>query len=82
MKKLQFLFVPLILAGLVACQPQGEKCPEVDVDKERQVARSFRVRGLPATVLLTRNGDQVGPMPGFIPPKSYLAMLNKILEQS
>ena len=55
---------------------------KVDADRERQVARSFRVRGLPATVLLTRKGEQIGPMPGFIPPKSYLAMLNKILEQS
>ena len=34
MKKLQFLLVSLIMAGLVACEPQGEKCPEVDVDKE------------------------------------------------
>lgn len=55
---------------------------KVDVDQERQIARSFRIRGLPATVLLMRNGDQVGPMPGFIPPKSYLAMLNKIIEES
>lgn len=55
---------------------------KVDVDREKKVARSFGVRGLPATVLLMRNGDQVGPMPGFIPPKSYLAMLTKIMEQS
>lgn len=55
---------------------------KVDVDREKKVARSFGVRGLPATVLLMRNGDQVGPMPGFIPPKNYLAMLTKIMEQS
>jgi thioredoxin-related protein len=55
---------------------------KVDVDKEKKVSRAFGVRGLPATVLLMRNGEQVGPMPGFIPPKSYLAMLNKIMEQS
>jgi thioredoxin-related protein len=55
---------------------------KVDVDKDKKIARAFRVRGLPATVMLKRNGDQVGPMPGFIPPKSYLSMLNKILEQS
>jgi thioredoxin-related protein len=55
---------------------------KVDVDAEKKVARAFGVRGLPATVMLTRNGDQVGPMPGFIPPKSYLAMLTKIMEQS
>lgn len=55
---------------------------KVDVDKEKQIARSFGVRGLPATVMLMRNGNQVGPMPGFIPPKSYLAMLTKIMEES
>lgn len=55
---------------------------KVDVDKNKKVARSFGVRGLPATVFLTRNGDRVGPMPGFIPPKSYLSMLTKIMEQS
>ena len=55
---------------------------KVDVDQEKQIARTFGVRGLPATVLLMRNGNQVGPMPGFIPPKSYLAMLTKIMEES
>jgi ketosteroid isomerase-like protein len=40
MKKLRFLLVPIILAGLVACEPQGEKCPEVDVDKELSEIRS------------------------------------------
>jgi len=55
---------------------------KVDVDQNKDIARTYRVRGLPATVLLLRNGERVGPMPGFIPAKSYLAMLNKIMEQS
>ena len=55
---------------------------KVDVDQDKDIARTYRVRGLPATVLLMRNGEQVGPMPGFIPAKSYLAMLNKIMEKS
>lgn len=55
---------------------------KVDVDEDKKIARSFGVRGLPATVMVTRNGDKVGPMPGFIPPQSYLAMLTKIMEQS
>ena len=40
MKKLIFLLVTIILAGMVACEPQGEKCPEVDVDKELSEIRS------------------------------------------
>ena len=55
---------------------------KVDVDQDKDIARTYRVRGLPATVLLMRNGEQVGPMPGFIPAKSYLAMLSKIMEKS
>ena len=55
---------------------------KVDVDQNKDIARTYRVRGLPATVLLMRNGEQIGPMPGFISAKNYLAMLNKIMEQS
>jgi thioredoxin-related protein len=55
---------------------------KVDVDRERAVARRYAVRGLPATFLVLPAGDQIGPLPGFIPPRSYLAMLTKILEQS
>jgi thiol:disulfide interchange protein len=55
---------------------------KVDVDREREVARRYAVRGLPATYLLLPGGDQIGPLPGFIPPRSYLAMLTKILAQS
>lgn len=55
---------------------------KVDVDEEQRIARQFGVRGLPATFLLLNNGRQIGPMPGFIPPRSYLAMLSKILSPS
>ena len=34
MKTLKILFSVLILVGIVACEPQQEKCPEVDFDKE------------------------------------------------
>jgi thiol:disulfide interchange protein len=54
----------------------------IDVDHEKRIARQFGVRGLPATFLLLSNGHQVGPLPGFIPPRSYLAMLSRIFSQS
>ena len=34
MKKLKIIVSLFILAGIVACSPQGEKCPEIDFDKE------------------------------------------------
>jgi ketosteroid isomerase-like protein len=40
MKKLRLLMVPFILAGMIGCAPQGEKCPEVDLDKELSDIRS------------------------------------------
>jgi thioredoxin-related protein len=55
---------------------------KVDVDQEKRIARLFGVRGLPATFLLMHNGEQVGPMPGFIPPRPYLSMISKILSAS
>ena len=55
---------------------------KVDVDQEKRIARLFGVRGLPATFLLMNNGEQVGPMPGFIPPRPYLSMISKILSAS
>ncbi len=55
---------------------------KVDVDQEKRIARQFGVRGLPATYLLMINGKQIGPMPGFIPPRAYLAMLSKILSST
>jgi len=40
MKNLKLLLLPFILLGLAACQPQGEKCPEVDIEKEMSDIRS------------------------------------------
>lgn len=40
MNKLRLLLAPFILFGLIACQPQGEQCPDVDFDKELSDIRS------------------------------------------
>jgi len=40
MEKLKILFIFFLLAGVIACVPQGEKCPEVDFDKELSDIRS------------------------------------------
>jgi ketosteroid isomerase-like protein len=40
MKKLKIVLSIFILLGIIACQPQGEKCPEVDLDKELSDIRS------------------------------------------
>ena len=55
---------------------------KVDVDQDKEISRAFGIRGLPATVLVTRSGDRIGPMPGFMKPKMFLARLIRYLEQS
>lgn len=55
---------------------------KIDVDQEKKISRAFGIRGLPATVLVTRNGDRIGPMPGFMKPKMFLARLIRYIDQS
>ena len=40
MKKLKILLTIFIMIGLAACSPQGERCPDVDFDKELSEIRS------------------------------------------
>ena len=40
MKKLKIVLSLLVLIGFVACEPQGDKCPEVDFDKELSEIRT------------------------------------------
>lgn len=40
MNKLRLLLSSFILIGIVGCQPKGETCPEVDVEKELSNIRS------------------------------------------
>ncbi len=40
MKNLFRLLIPVLLIGMIGCEPQKEKCPEVDFDKELSEIRS------------------------------------------
>jgi len=52
---------------------------KVNVDKERKIASSYGVIGLPTTWFLDGNGDRMGNLPGYIPPDRLLSMLKRIL---
>ena len=69
-------------AAVIAFLNNNAIAVKVDVDHEKRIARQFGIRGLPATFLRLKNGHQIGPMPGFIPPRNYVAMLSKIFSQS
>jgi thioredoxin-related protein len=50
----------------------------VNTDKEPDTAIKYGVTGLPSTWFLTRMGEAIFRVPGFIPPDSLLTMLKEI----
>jgi uncharacterized protein YyaL (SSP411 family) len=50
----------------------------VDTDKEPDTAMKYGVTGLPSTWFLTRMGEAIGAVPGFVPPDALLSMLKKV----
>ncbi len=47
----------------------------INSDKEPQLSRKFNVRGLPANIFLTEQGEAIGNQPGYLDPKSFLEVL-------
>ena len=50
----------------------------VNTDKEPETAMTYGVTGLPSTWFLTRMGEAIGAVPGFIPPDTLLTMLKEV----
>ena len=50
----------------------------VNTDKEPATAMTYGVTGLPSTWFLTRMGEAIGAVPGFIPPDTLLTMLKEV----
>lgn len=50
----------------------------VDTDKEPDTALKYGVTGLPSTWFLTRMGEAILRVPGFIPPDALLTMLKEV----
>lgn len=54
----------------------------VNSDKEKQLAASYRVRGLPTTWFLDQNGERIMSLPGYIPKKMFMVYLKFIQTES
>jgi thioredoxin-related protein len=50
----------------------------VNTDKEPGTAIKYGVRGLPSTWFLTKMGEAIGTVPGFVPPDTMLSMLKEV----
>lgn len=48
------------------------------IDKEKETAASFGIRGVPATWFLTETAKRIGDIPGFIPPDRFLSVLKQV----
>jgi thioredoxin-related protein len=51
----------------------------VDADRDKAVASLYRVKGLPHMVFLTEGGQEIGSLPGVIPPDRMLKALTAAL---
>jgi len=51
------------------------KTIRVDADRDKAAASLYRVKGLPHMVFLTEVGQEIGSLPGFIPPDRMLKAL-------
>jgi len=52
----------------------------VDTDQEQELSTMFRVRGLPDTWFFSENGDVIGHRPGYIPPETFIKILQSVGE--
>ncbi len=55
-------------------------CVKIDAEKEKQLTASYNVRGFPSTVFLKSDGSLIEVVPGYLPPKDFFALLDRILK--
>jgi thioredoxin-related protein len=51
---------------------------KVDTDREKTVSRLFRVNGLPDNWFFSARGQIIGHRPGYIPPDTFLKILEAV----
>jgi thiol:disulfide interchange protein len=68
----------------VATVLQNEVVPlSLDVDGDgRELSNEYRVDGLPTIVVLDADGEEIGRIPGYMPPDSFLERVESFLQQS
>ncbi len=49
----------------------------VDYEKRKDIARQYPASGLPATVILAPNGEELATVPGYQPPEKFIANLKR-----
>ncbi|MBF0228655.1 MAG: thioredoxin fold domain-containing protein [Desulfamplus sp.] len=55
---------------------------KVDSDREKKIAESYSIRGLPTCWFLKSNGDKLSSIPGYVDEKRLLAILKYVNTES
>ncbi len=50
----------------------------INTDKNRELAKTFNVTGLPSTWFLTENGEKIGNRPGWVKADKFLELLEYV----
>jgi thiol:disulfide interchange protein len=68
----------------VASVLQNQVVPlSLNVENEgKELSNEYRVDGLPTIIVLDAGGQELGRIPGYIPPESFLERVESFLQQS
>jgi thiol:disulfide interchange protein len=55
----------------------------LDVDRDgKELSNTYRVDGLPTILVLNAEGEEIGRIPGYMPPASFLEQVESFIQQS
>ena len=55
-------------------------CVKIDTDKQPDVAKAYKVRGLPTTAFLSFEAKTIDIIPGYLPPEDFLKKMESALK--
>jgi len=63
----------------VMASSQGFVCLKINAEKEKQLARDFKIGGYPIIVFLSRNGEEINRIYGYVKAPPLKAELDRIM---
>ena len=55
-------------------------CVKIDTDNQPEVAKQYRIRGLPTTMFLSSEAKEIDIIPGYLPPEELLKKMKSALK--
>ena len=55
-------------------------CVKIDTDKQPEVAKQYKVRGLPTTAFLSSKAKKIDIIAGYLPPEDFLKKMESALK--